>query len=119
MITKESKNRSIPKMMVDLNQVTSADLVESLQFQESVFYETYNSIKNAVANKKQEAHIFEINTSGTLIILEKDKWVPALESVIKFHAEKDNFEMCIEIKELQNKLLHEQPRKKRRTKESV
>jgi hypothetical protein len=119
MITKEPKNRTIPKMMVDLNQISSADLVDSIQFQESVFYETYNSIKNAIANKKQEAHIFEINSSGTLIILEKDKWVPALESVIKFHADKDNFEMCIEIKELQNKLLYEQPRKKRRTKASV
>jgi len=119
MITKEPKNRTIPKMMVDLDQISSADLVDSIQFQESVFYETYNSIKNAIANKKQEAHIFEINSSGTLIILEKDKWIPALESVIKFHADKDNFEMCIEIKELQNKLLYEQPRKKRRTKASV
>ena len=119
MITKQSKNRVVPKMMVDLNQITSADLVESPTFQESVFHETFNGIKNAVVNKKTEAHLFEINTSGTIVILEQDKWVPALESIIKFHADKDNFEMCIEIKELQDKLLYEQPRKKRRTKASV
>ncbi len=102
-----------------MSQISSTDLVESLQFQESVFIETYNSIKSAIDNKKAEAHICEINTSGTLITIEKPNWGPALQSVIAYYADKDNFEKCIEIKELQNKLIYEQPRKKRRTKASV
>jgi len=117
MITK-SKNRVVPKMMVDMSQLSSADLVESPQFQESVFVETYNSIKIAINNRKTEAHIFEINTSGTLIIIEKNNWNNALQSVIDYYAGKDDFEKCIEIKELQNKL-YEQPRQKRRVKASV
>ena len=119
MLTKELKNRIVPKMIIDMSQVSFGDLIQSITFQESVYYETYNSIKSAITNKKQEAHLFEINTSGTLVVLEKDKWLPALESVIQYHADRDNFEMCIEIKELQQKLLHEQPRQKRRIKKSV
>lgn len=106
-------------MMIDMSQVLSSDLIQNITFQESVYYETYNSIKSAIANKKQEAHLFEINTSGTLVILEKDKWIPALESVIQYYADRDNFEMCIEIKELLQKLLHEHPRQKRRIKKSI
>jgi ribonucleotide reductase beta subunit family protein with ferritin-like domain len=117
MITK-SKNRIIPKMMVDMNQLSCADLIESPQFQESVFIETYNSIKTAINNKKTEAQIFEINTSGTLITIEKNNWDSALQAVIDYYADKDDFEKCIEIKELQNKL-YERPRQKRRAKESV
>ena len=117
MITKK-QNRAIPKMMVDLSQITSEELVESPQFQESVFFETYNSIKTAVKEKKAEAHICEINTSGTLIIIEKPNWNDALQSVIDYYASKDNFEKCIEIRELQNKL-YEPTRQKRRVKASV
>lgn len=117
MITKK-QNRSIPKMMVDLNQISSDELIESPQFQESVFFETYNSIKSAITNKKTEAHICEINTSGTLITIEKPNWNNALQAVIDYYADKDNFEKCIEIKELQNKL-YEPARQKRRIKASV
>jgi len=117
MITRK-QNRAVPKMMVDMSQMSSADLVESHQFQESVFIETYNSIKSAIDNKKEEAHICEINTSGTLITIEKPNWGPALQSVIDYYADKDNFEKCIEIKELQNKL-YEPTRQKRRVKASV
>ena len=62
--------------------------------------------------------MFEINTSGTLIIIERNKWNNALQSIIDYYADKDNFEKCIEIKELQNKL-YEQSRQKRRIKASV
>jgi len=117
MITKK-QNRVIPKMMVDMSQITSDELVESPQFQESVFIETYNSIKSAINNKKTEAHICEINTSGTLITIEKSNWNNALQAVIDYYADKDNFEKCIEIKELQNKL-YEPTRQKRRVKASV
>jgi len=117
MITKK-QNRVVPKMMVDLSQITSDELVESPQFQESVFIETYNSIKSAINNKKTEAHICEINTSGTLITIEKSSWNSALQAVIDYYASKDNFEKCIEIKELQNKL-YEPTRQKRRIKASV
>ena len=118
MITKNKVTRIIPKMMVDLSQISYDELIESPQFQESVFFETYNSIKNAIKDKKSEAHIFEINASGTLITIEKDNWNDALQAVIDYYAGKDNFEKCIEIKELQNKL-YEQPRQKRRVKASV
>ena len=105
-------------MMVDMSQLSYNDLIESPQFQESVFIETYNSIKNAINSKKTEAQIFEINTSGTLITIDKSNWNNALQAVIDYYADKDNFEKCIEIKELQNKL-YEQPRQKRRVKASV
>lgn len=117
MITKK-QNRSIPKMMVDMSQISSDELLESPQFQESVFVETYNSIKSAISNKKTEAHICEINTSGTLITIEKSNWNNALQAVIDYYADKDDFEKCIEIKELQNKL-YEPTRQKRRVKASV
>jgi predicted RNA-binding protein (virulence factor B family) len=117
MITKK-QNRSVPKMMVDMSQISSDELVESPQFQESVFFETYNSIKSALSNKKVEAHVCEINTSGTLIIIEKNNWNKALQAVIDYYATKDDFEKCIEIKELQNKL-YESTRQKRRIKASV
>lgn len=117
MITKK-QNRIIPKMMVDMSQISSDELIESPQFQESVFFETYNSIKTAIKNKKTEAHVFEINASGTLIIIEKDNWSSALQSVINYYADKDDFEKCIEIRELQSKL-YEQPKPKRRVKASV
>ena len=117
MITSK-QNRVVPKMMVDMSQVSFEELIESPQFQESVFFETYNSIKNAIKDKKLEAHIFEINASGTLITIEKKDWNNALQATIDYYAGRDNFEKCIEIKELQNKL-YEQPRQKRRVKASV
>ena len=116
--TKNKVTRIIPKMMVDLSQVSYGELVESPQFQESVFFETYNSIKNAIKDKKLEAYIFEINASGTLISIEKKDWHNALQAIIDYHASKDNFEKCIEIRELQNKL-YEQSKTKRRVKASV
>lgn len=114
----KTKNRVVPKMMVDMSQLSYNDLIESPQFQESVFVETYNSIKTAINNKKAEAQIFEINTSGTLITIDKSNWDSALQAIIDYYADKDNFEKCIEVKELQNKL-YEQPRQKRRVKASV
>ncbi len=66
-----------------MNQLSCADLIESPQFQESVFIETYNSIKTAINNKKTEAQIFEINTSGTLITIEKNIVIDNGSGVIK------------------------------------
>jgi len=117
MITKK-QNRVVPKIMVDMSEISSNELVESPQFQESVFIETYNSIKSAITSKKTEAHICEINTSGTLITIEKPNWNNALQSVIDYYADQDDFEKCIEIKELQN-TLYEPTRQKRRIKASI
>ena len=93
--------RTIPKAMFQpLDGLTATDILDNQGFTSLVKAETYPAIKEAFANKKTFATLFQINMTGNYIDIPKQYWVSALEECIKFNLAEEKFEDCVEIKNL-------------------
>jgi len=69
-----------------------------------VMEETFNAIKDGISKRKKSTSIFEVAYSDYYIDLEKDKWKPALENVMKYYIETEEYDLCAECRDLINKL---------------
>jgi hypothetical protein len=99
--------RKIPSMIVTINGggVTSVDILCSNEvFLRAVYKETIASIKDAINNKKKTAILFELDKSEYFIEINKSDWKQALQSCIDKLIETEDYEMCIQIKDLIDKI---------------
>jgi hypothetical protein len=66
--------------------------------------ETFKAIKEGIAKRKKSISLFEVAYSNCYIDLEKDKWKPALENVIQYYIETEEYNLCAECRDLISKL---------------
>jgi len=71
-----------------------------------LFIETFNEIKECIKNGSDIANAANlyINKSAVIINVEKQDWPTHLETSLVFFENIEDYEMCLEIKELLNTL---------------
>jgi hypothetical protein len=97
--------RKIPVFKVVASEGESYDrMLEIPELKDIVIEETLFAIKEGIDKRKKSILLFEIADSNYYIELEKDKWKLSLENVLDYYTEKEEYDMCIECRDLINKL---------------
>jgi hypothetical protein len=103
----KKSTRKIPSMVVTVNGGGQADidaLCNNETFSRAVYKETIAGIKDAINNKSKTAILFELAKSEYYVEISKSEWKQALQSCIDKLIETEDYEMCIQIKDLIDKI---------------
>ena len=97
--------RKIPVFRVSLPAGASYSiLTKTPEIQQIVIEETIIAIKEGIDKKKNSISLFEVANSEYYIELVKDKWKPSLEHLLEYYLEREEYDKCIECRDLINKL---------------
>lgn len=97
--------RKVPVFRVNFPPGTSYNvLVETPSVQQIVIEETLFAIKEGINKKKKSIILFEVANSEYYIELKKEQWKPSLENAMEYYVDKEEYNKCIECRELINKL---------------
>ena len=103
----KKSTRTIPTMMLSIKGEGKVD-IEALRnnvvFIKAVYKETVAGIKDAIDTNKKTAVLFELDKSEYYIEIIKTEWKQALQSCIDKLIETEDYELCIHIKELIDKI---------------
>lgn len=94
-------NRQLKSISIGYVQdnISVNDIIKIPNFAEIVYNETLDAIKEA-KDKKKAAVLFDINNTGNIHKLERENFVPALESAKIYYEKTQRFEKCAEIRDL-------------------
>jgi hypothetical protein len=93
--------RKIPIFKVSLGEGTTHEQIsEHPSIRKVVIEETVFAIKDGVKKKKKSIPLFQIAGTTTYLELEKEKWQPTLEKILDQYIEEENYDKCIEIRDL-------------------
>ena len=93
--------RKIPIFKVSLGEGTTHEQIsEHPSIRKVVIEETIFAIKDGVKKKKKSIPLFQIAGTTTYLELEKEKWQPTLEKILDQYIEEENYDKCIEIRDL-------------------
>jgi hypothetical protein len=93
--------RKIPVFKVSLGEGTTHEQVsEHPAIRKVVIEETIFAIKEGVKKKKKSIPLFQIAGTTTYLELEKEKWQPTLEKILDQYIEAEDYNKCIEIRDL-------------------
>jgi hypothetical protein len=101
------KIRVIPTMMLSVNGDGKPDIesiINNDTFSNAVYLEAFEGIKDAINTKKKTVTLFTIGRSEYFIELDKNQWEPALQACINKFEKDEQYEKCIEIKNLIDKI---------------
>ena len=79
-------------------------LNEMPEVKEVVIEEVINAIKDAIKRKKSKIELFEVADSDYYLELDKNKFKTSLETAIEYFVEKEEYDKCIECRDLINKI---------------
>ena len=97
--------RKVPVFRVNARSGASYDkLVEVPGLKEVIIEETVIAIREGIKKKKKSTPIFEIAGSDCYLEIEKDKWKSSLENAIEYYVEREDYDKCIECRDLINQL---------------
>ena len=105
MVKTRKMKRKIPVFRVNIESGGSySQLTEIPEVRQIVMEETVYAIKDGIAKHKSSISLFEVAQSDYYIELSKDKWKPTLEKLIEYYIEQEEYDKCIEARDLINKL---------------
>jgi len=97
--------RQIPVFRVNVQPGASYDQLHEIpEVKEVVIEEVIFAIKDAIKRKKSKIELFEVANSDYYLELDKDKFKTSLETAIEYFVEKEEYDRCIEVRDLINKL---------------
>jgi hypothetical protein len=97
--------RKVPVFRVNAKPGASYDALTQIpELQQVVIEETILAIKDGIKKKRKSIPIFEIAGSDCYLEIEKDKWKPSLESALNYYLEREDYDKCIECRDLISKL---------------
>ena len=103
----KKSTRKIPTMVITINGSGTTDieaLCNNEIFANAVYKETIASIKDAINNKNKSAILFELDKSEYYVEINKSEWKQALQSCIDKLVETEDYEMCIQMQDLIDKI---------------
>jgi len=101
----KNMRRKVPVFRVNAKPGASYDkLTEVPGLKEVIIEETVIAIKDGIKKKKKSTPIFEIAGSDYYLELEKDKWKSSLENALVYYVEHEDYNKCIECRDLINQL---------------
>jgi hypothetical protein len=105
MIKSRKMRRKIPVLKISMEEGSDySQLMEIPEVQKVVIEETVYAIKDGMAKNKKIISLFEVANTNCYIDLEKNKWKSTLEHTIEYFVEKEDYNKCIEIRNLIDKL---------------
>jgi len=103
--TKRRMRRKIPILRVKIEPGAHySQLTEIPEVKQAVIEEAICAIKDGITRNKSSIFLFEVAYSDYYIELEKTKWKSTLEKVLEYYIEKEDYDKCIEARDLINKL---------------
>jgi len=99
-MTKKAK-RKVPVIKINIPYDQFSEIPEVKQV---VIEEVVYAIKEGINENKKKISLFEIAGSEYYIDLEKDQWKSSLEKAIEYFVEKEEYDNCIECRDLISKL---------------
>jgi pyoverdine/dityrosine biosynthesis protein Dit1 len=96
---REGKNK-VRAVFEGLNKLSSQDIEKSEVLKDLLKNQVPNAIRIALSEKKIFACLFEINSTSTFVEIHRNHWIQALETIVMWHVESENYEKCQEINEL-------------------
>jgi hypothetical protein len=97
--------RKIPVFRVSAPPGASySQLTEIPEVRNAVINETIIAIKEGIKTNKKSISLFEVAGSDCYIELKKDKWKSSLENAINYYLESEDYNKCIECRDLIGKL---------------
>ena len=103
--TKKIMRRKIPLFKVNMGPGAEySQLTKIPEVRDAVMEETIYAIKDGIEKKKSSISLFEVANSEYYIELSKENWKPALEHLIEFYVEREEYDKCAEARDLINKL---------------
>lgn len=95
------KRRTPPVLNVFGIQNIDPKILKTIpQFTDAIFNETLIAIKYAHKQKSKSAPLYNINNSGEFVNIEKEHWKTSLQTAIKYFEEKEEYQKCIECRNL-------------------
>jgi hypothetical protein len=97
--------RKIPVFRVNMAPgVSYSVLTETPEIIQIVIDETIIAIKEGIVKKKKSIPLFAVANSEYFIELKKDQWKTSLEKALEYYVEKEEYDRCIECRDLINQL---------------
>ena len=103
--TRKKMRRKIPVFRVTAEPGADYSVLTTFpEIQQVVLEEAIYAIKDGIEKKKSSISLFEIADSEYYIELGKDKWKPILEHLIDHYVKKEEYDKCVEARDLISKL---------------
>jgi len=104
-LNKRNMKYQVPVLRVNVQYGASYNQLQEIpEVKEAVMQQTIKAIKTAVKNKKKSISLFEIANSGFYINITEDKFKSSLETVMQYYLKKEDYDACIECRDLINNL---------------
>lgn len=100
MSKKRENKRKVRAVFEGLDKLSSEEIMNSETLKELLKTQVPNAINIAMTERKIFASLFEINSTSNFIEIHRNQWVAALETVVMWHVESEDYEKCHEINEL-------------------
>lgn len=105
MIKTRKMRRKIPVFKINMKPGASySQIAEIPELKQVIIEETMFAITDGLKTNKKSISLFEVAESNYYIQLEKNNWKPALETVLEYYVEQEDYDKCIECRDLINKL---------------
>ena len=96
--------RQIPVFRVHVQPGADYNQLHEIpEVKEVVIEEVIVAVRDAI-KRKSSIELFEVANSDYYLQLNKDKFKPSLEAAIEYFVEKEEYDRCIECRDLINKL---------------
>lgn len=100
-MSKKTPKRKIPVFRINVGPNFDYNRIAYIpEIQQIVIDETVVAIKEGISKNKNSIILFKIGDSMFDVELEKNKWKPSLEHALEFYTEKENYDKCIECRDL-------------------
>ena len=97
--------RKVPVFRINAKPGASYELLTEIPgLKHVVIEETVIAIKEGINKRKKSIPLFEIAGTDYRVELEKDKWKSSLENAINYYVEREDYDKCIECRDLISKL---------------
>ncbi len=81
------------------------DITDQTFIRKMVYDNLIDSIQYSIRNNKKDAELLQLANTDNIICLDKKDWKEPLTTAMSFYIENgENYERCIEIKQILNKI---------------
>lgn len=97
--------RVVPNLYIASGDDEELDTLQSNPyFKDVIFNCVIMGIEDALKNKKKEALLVELNSSGNYVSIPQDKWETSLSSAEEYFIELEEYETCSDIQKLKESI---------------
>ena len=103
-MAKKTKRR-LPIINYEIRSIEDYDmLTDNMMVKKKVYDHLIEAVQYGIHMNKSKVDLFKIQDSENILTLEKDKWKTTLEKAISFYTENEDYEKCMDCKELVSRL---------------